>query len=82
MTLKGRGSAGSYGFQVGDKVILGSHRSIDGNRNWASDMCEYVGMTATITSMSGTDSAGCPYANVDIDDGDWVWRVENMTPAK
>jgi len=82
LTLQGRGEAGSYGYQVGDKVIIGAHRYIDEDNNWASDMLEYVGRTATITTMEGTDGSECYIVHVDIDNGDWYWRVETMQPAK
>lgn len=81
LTLRGSGEAGSYGFKVGDRVIIGAHRYIDDNNNWADEMMEYVGMEAKITSLEGVDGAGCFLVHVDIDDGSWYWRVENMTPA-
>lgn len=84
LKLKGHGEEGSYGFAVGDRVIIGAHRYIDDDNNWADEMMNYVGMEATITEMVGTDSDGtnCYTVHVDIDDGDWYWRVENMTPVK
>lgn len=81
LALKSHGEAGSYGFAVGDRVIIGAHRYIDDNNNWADEMMNYVGQEATITSLEGTDGANCYLVHVDIDDGDWYWRVENMTPA-
>lgn len=82
LTLADRGETGSYGYQVGDKVILGAHRYIDEDNNWADDMLEYVGRTATITEMEGTDGSNCYIVHVDIDNGDWYWRVETMQPAE
>jgi hypothetical protein len=82
LTLKGRGEAGSYGYQVGDRVIIGAHRYIDEDNNWAEEMAEFVGEEATITSLEGTDGTGSFLVHVDIDDGDWYWRVETMSPAK
>ena len=83
LRLKGSGEAGSYGFDVGDAVILGRHRSVNGEDNWADEMDGYVGETATITSLVGFEEGDshCFLVYVDIDDGEWVWRVENMTPA-
>lgn len=83
MTLVGHGEAGSYGFAVGDRVILGSHREVSGDSNWSEDMEEYVGQEATITELLGYEDgdAHCYLVAVDIDGGEWVWRVENMTPA-
>jgi len=81
LTVKGRGEKGSYGYEVGDRVIIGAHRYIDEDNNWAEDMAAYVGQTATITSFEGTDGTGSPIIHVDIDNGDWYWRVETLTPA-
>jgi len=82
LAVKGRGEPGSYGFQIGDAVILGAHRYIEEDNNWAAEMLDYVGETATITSVEGTDGANCYIVHVDIDNGDWYWRVETMAPAK
>lgn len=81
LTLRGSGEAGSYGFKVGDRVIVGAHRYIDESNNWADEMMQYVGQEATITSMEGADGSGCFLVHIDIDNGDWYWRVENMEPA-
>jgi len=82
LALKNRGEQGSYGYQVGDQVILGAHRFINDDNNWANSMGAYVGQTATITSLEGDDGSGCYVVHVDIDNGDWFWRVETMQPAK
>jgi len=81
LTLKGRGEAGGYGYKVGDRVIIGAHRYIDEDSNWAEDMAAYVGQTATITSFEGTDGTDSLIVHVDIDNGDWYWRLETMAPA-
>jgi hypothetical protein len=81
LALKGRGEPGSYGYQTGDSVVIGAHRYIAGDNNWADEMLEYVGQVATITSMEGTDGTGSSIVHVDIDDGDWYWRVETLSPA-
>lgn len=82
VALKGGGEAGSYGYQLGDSVIIGAHRYIDEDNNWADEMLEYVGRTAVITSLEGIDGGNCYIVHVDIDDGDWFWRVETMSPAQ
>jgi len=82
LTVKNRGEEGSYGYKVGDRIIIGAHRYLADDNNWASDMLEYVGQVATITSMEGTDASGSYLVHVDIDNGDWYWRVETMSPAK
>ena len=83
LRLKGSGEAGSYGFDVGDSVVLGRHRFVNGEDNWSEDMEAFVGQTAVITSLVGFEDGDsrCYLVTVDIDDGDWVWRVENMEPA-
>jgi hypothetical protein len=82
LALSGRGEAGSYGYAVGDRVIIGAHRYIDENNNWADEMSEFVGMEATITSLEGTDDSNCYLVHLDIDEGSWYWRVENMVSAE
>lgn len=83
LALSGRGQAGSYGWRVGDEVILGRHREIEGSSNWAEEMEAYVGMRATITALLGPegDAAGCFLVSVDADGGEWSWRAENLLPA-
>lgn len=81
LALKGRGETGSYGYKVGDRVIIGSHRYIADDNNWASSMADYVGKAATITTLEGTDGSNCYIVHIDIDGGDWYWRVETMSPA-
>ncbi|HRY72956.1 MAG TPA: SH3 domain-containing protein [Spirochaetia bacterium] len=83
LAMVGRGQAGSYGWRVGDEVILGRHREIEGSSNWAEEMEAYVGMRATITALLGPegDSAGCFLVSVDADGGEWSWRAENLLPA-
>jgi hypothetical protein len=83
LALEGRGAEGSYGFEVGDRVILGGHREINGEANWSDEMAAYVGKEATITEAVGLEDSDsrCYIVTVDLDGGDWVWRVENMTPS-
>lgn len=84
LAVVGRGVAGSYGFQAGDRVILGRHRFVDGNKNWNPSMDAFVGMSARITELVGTEGDGseCFLVRVDADQGEWVWRVESLTPVK
>jgi hypothetical protein len=42
-------------------------------------MQAYVGMQARVTSLTGTDSGGCPVVNVDVDGGAYYWRIRDMT---
>ena len=66
------------GFEVGSVVILGRHQSVDGDINWADDMDAYVGDIATVIELAGVDDAGCPVVRVDIDGGEFVWRVRSL----
>lgn len=82
LALDGAGTEGSYGYQTGDKVIVGAHRPISGDSNWAGEMSGYVGQVATITELAGTDGTGSTVVHLDIDDGSWYWRAETLTPAE
>ncbi len=84
LALVGSGEPGSYGFAVGDKVVLGKHRKVAGEADWSDEMESFVGKTATITSLNGTegDPAACFTVNVDVDGGAWYWRAENLRIAK
>jgi hypothetical protein len=64
---------------IGAIVRLGRHRDVDGNPNWAADMEEYVGLVGRVTAHLGVDSVGCPVVHVDADDGDWAWRVRDLS---
>lgn len=82
LAVRGRGEPGSYGFQVGDTVVLGRHRSVDGKDNWYGAMDEFVGRAATITKLIGAevDGSGCFLVRVDLDKGNWLWRAESLRP--
>jgi hypothetical protein len=60
-------------------VILGRHRAVDGDANWVSSMDQYVGRQARVARLAGTDTAGCPVVAVDVDDGQFYWRIRDMT---
>jgi hypothetical protein len=69
-----------YGpIDIGVQVILGRHDSINGSDNWNETMEQYVDQLAIVTALDGTDGSGCPTVYVDIDNGNWVWRIRNMT---
>jgi|GEM_PF-1377436 len=68
-----------YGpISVGSRVILGRHRPVDGSANWAESMAQYVDREAVVTSLNGSDNTGCPMVSVDIDNGEWFWRIRDM----
>ncbi len=77
---EGRETYGSI--RKGTKVILGRHRPVDGDDNWAGDMDQFVGDTATVTGQDGVDGKGCPVVHVDVDKGDWAWRIRDLRLAK
>jgi len=64
--------------QLGTRVRLGQHRAVDGDANWVDEMQQYVGQTAAVTELFGTDGSGCPVVHVDVDNGDWYWRIRDM----
>ena len=70
---------GGYGaIAVGARVVLGRHRPVGGEDNWSSTMAAYVGRTARVVALVGADEQGCPGAHIDLDGGEWFWRVRDM----
>lgn len=63
---------------VGTEVILGRHRSVEGDDNWTTEMGPYVGQRARIMEQSGVDGMGCPGVRVDVDQRQWFWRIRDM----
>ncbi len=79
---QGCGSGEFYGAaRVGAQVVLGRHRMVDGDDNWADDMAAFVGRTARITDQAGADGSGCPGVHVDVDGGEWFWRIRDLRPV-
>jgi hypothetical protein len=67
---------------IGSVLVLGRHRLVDGDDNWSPEMDAYVGRAATVTGFAGTDPQGCPGVRVDIDGGQWFWRVRDARVAQ
>jgi len=67
--------------RVGTTVVLQRHRAIDGDDNWSDEMEPFVGRTARILGVAGLDGVGCPGVRVDVDGGQWFWRVRDLRPA-
>jgi hypothetical protein len=63
---------------VGRRIILGSHRPVDGSSSWSDTMFSYVGQEAVITSLGGVDGVGCPVVYVDLDGGVYPWRIRDL----
>ena len=63
---------------MGVEVILGQHDVMNGGDNWNAEMNQFVGRTARVTSLDGTDGENCLKVRVDIDGGRWVWRIRNL----
>jgi hypothetical protein len=75
-------TAANYGAAtIGATVVLGRHRPVDGDTNWAEDMQQFVGRTAHVASYGDLDTEGCPGVRVDIDQQQWFWRVRDLRPA-
>jgi hypothetical protein len=71
--------AGDYApVRMGSTVILGRHRPVNGDAAWDSAMAAYVGRPARVTDLVGADGQGCPTVLVDIDDGNFLWRVRDV----
>jgi hypothetical protein len=69
------------GATIGATVVLGRHRPVDGDTNWADEMSQYVGRTAHVAGYGDLDTEGCPGIRVDIDGQQWFWRVRDLHPA-
>lgn len=69
------------GAVIGATVVLGRHRPVDGDTNWADEMAQYVGRTAHVAGYGDLDTEGCPGVRVDIDQQQWFWRVRDLHPA-
>lgn len=67
-----------HAVKPGDRVVLGAH---DMWQAWNSGMEQYVGCITKIKRYAGTDYYGKHRFFVEIDNGDWQWRVENMSIA-
>ncbi len=72
----GSESYGSIG--VGTSVQLNMHSAWRGDSNWAPEMGRFVGMTAQVTTLGGVDNVGCPVVRVNVDGGQFYWRIRDM----
>ena len=72
-------ASAQYGpVRVGTEVILGRHRPVDGEDNWIEQMVPYIGRRTRVVQLIGVDDQGCPLLQVDIDRGDWLWRLRDV----
>jgi hypothetical protein len=74
-----RQTTGDRPMMVGDLVRLGRHTTINGDDNWDSAMDEYVGTEARITAFIGQDTSGSEVVRINVDEGQFAWRVINLT---
>jgi hypothetical protein len=74
-----RQSPSARRFQVGDVVILGRHTPVNGDANWDPAMDRFVGSRTRITAFVGKDSSACDVVRVQVDGGQFVWRVINLS---
>ncbi|UJR78658.1 hypothetical protein [Sandaracinus amylolyticus] len=63
---------------VGSWIVLGAHSPWNGDTNWAPEMGRFVGQRAMVTQLSGSDTAGCPGVRVNVDGGEFFWRIRDM----
>ena len=87
LTLFGRGRPGSYGYKVGDRVLVGKHRPLGESELvfWVDEMEAYVGMEATITELVGQvedELSRSYYVRLDVDGGEYFWRAETLSPVE
>jgi hypothetical protein len=87
LSLFGRGRPGSYGYKVGDRVLVGKHRPLGESELvfWVDEMEAYVGMEATITELVGQvegELSRSFYVRLDVDEGEYYWRVETLSPLE
>ena len=62
----------------GVEVELARHRPVEGESNWVPQMNAYVGRATRVLRQVGVDEQGCPLVQVEIDNGDWQWRVRDL----
>ena len=65
--------------EVGAVVVLGRHRPVGDDDNWTAQMTAFVGRTARVVELAGTDDVGCPGVHVDADGRQWFWRVRDLS---
>lgn len=62
----------------GTAIVLGRHRAVSGEPNWIPEMEPFVGREARVTEQVGVDDQGCAIVRVDVDNGEYVWRVRDL----
>jgi len=66
---------------VGTEVVIGRHRPVDGETNWVAEMEPFVGRRAAVTVLVGVDEQGCGLVHLDLDEGDFFWRLRDLRLA-
>lgn len=64
----------------GTSVVLNMHgfAGPGDDRNWNDGMQRYVGTSALVTSLNDVDEYGCPVVRVNVDGGQYFWRIRDM----
>ena len=65
--------------QPGARVVLWRHREVEAENNWTDEMDQYVEQVAEVIRVGSVDAEGCPVFHVDLDEGEWAWRVRDVT---
>jgi hypothetical protein len=65
--------------QPGAEVLVWRHRPVDGQANWSPEMGGQLNEQVEVTELAGVDAQGCPVVRVDVDSGEWAWRVRDMS---
>jgi hypothetical protein len=69
----------TYGsIDEGSEIVLGRHSPWDGATNWSAEMERWVGRRARVTSLAGRDAQGCAGVRVDLDGGQFFWRLRDV----
>ncbi|MBK8171885.1 MAG: hypothetical protein IPK60_16260 [Sandaracinaceae bacterium] len=63
---------------VGTTVRLKRHRAYGGDDDWTDEMSTFVGHEARVVALVGVDDVGCSGVRVDVDGGEWFWRVRDL----
>lgn len=76
-------SAPYYGpVDVGSLVALRRHRAWRGEDNWSRPMDAFEDQIARVVELAGLDASGCPGVRVDLDGGQFFWRIRDLDLAR
>jgi hypothetical protein len=68
--------------EVGSLVALHRHRPWRGQDNWSRPMDAFEDTIARVVELAGLDPSGCPGVHVDVDGGQFFWRIRDLDLAR